>query len=132
MTSDVDSHPSLHNNAVEDLDAFHDTSVADVYHDNPFNQYGEYHFLTAATYSTIHEEGFFDAVMYIDFSDIVDDVIDTLHPEVVTNVYNLNLTDVAKVKLDFALLCPLFGWAPADTIKMPFDVATNVVECQIH
>jgi hypothetical protein len=48
-----------------------------------------------------------------------------LHLAVVSNVYDLNLTDVAKVKPDFALLRPLFGWAPADTIKKTFDVTTQ-------
>jgi hypothetical protein len=68
---------------------------------------------------------FFDAAMYTDFSDIVDNVIDNVHLVVVSNVYDLNLTDVTKVKPDFALLRPLFGWAPADTIKKTFDVTTQ-------
>jgi hypothetical protein len=63
--------------------------------------------------------------MYTDFSDIVDDVIDNVHLAVVCNVCDLNLTDVAKVKPDFALLRPLFGWAPEDTIKKTFDVTTQ-------
>jgi hypothetical protein len=53
---------------------------------------------------------------------MVEDVIDNLHLTVVSNVYDLILADVAKVKPDFALLRPLFGWAPADTIKKTFDV----------
>jgi hypothetical protein len=115
----------LYDNVVEDLQAFYDTSVDFIDHDNPFDQYGEYRFRTVATHSTILEEAFFDAVMYTDFSDIVDNVIDNVHPVVVSNVYDLNLTDFAKVKPDFALLRPLFGWAPADTIKKTFDVTTQ-------
>jgi hypothetical protein len=81
--------------------------------------------LYRCTHSTIPAEAFFDAVMYTAFSDIVDDVTDNVHLAVVSNVYDLNLIDVAKVKPDFALLRPLFGWAPADTIKKTFDVATQ-------
>jgi hypothetical protein len=94
-------------------------------HDNPFDQYGEYRFCTVATHSTIHDEDFFDAVMYTDFSDIIDDVIDNVHLAVVSNVYDLYLNDVSKVRPYFALLRPLFGWAPADTIKKTFDVTTQ-------
>jgi hypothetical protein len=125
MTSDIEWDPSLHDNVVEDLKEFHDALVDFIDHDNPFDQYGEYCFHTVATHSTIPEEEFFDDVMYTDFSDIVDDVIDNVHPGVVSNVYDVNLTDIAKVKPDFALLCTLFGWAPADTIKKTFDVTTN-------
>jgi hypothetical protein len=45
--------------------------------------------------------------MYTDFSDIVDDVIDNVHLAAVSNVYDLNLTDVAKAKSDFPSLRPL-------------------------
>jgi hypothetical protein len=52
------------------------------------------------------EEAFFDAVMYTDFSDVVDNVIDNLHLAVVSNVYDLNLTNDAQVsKPDFAFIC---------------------------
>jgi hypothetical protein len=127
MTSDIEWDPNLYDNSVEDLQEFHDTSVDFIDHDNPLDQYGEFRFRTVATHSTIPEEEFFDAVMYTDFSDIVDDVIDNVHPGVVSNVYDLNLTDVAKVKPDFALLRPLFGWAPPYTIKKTFDVTTQYV-----
>jgi hypothetical protein len=115
----------LYDNVVEDLQEFHDTSVDFIDHDNPFDQYEEYRFRTVATHSTIPEEAFVDAVMYTDFSDIVDDVIENVHLAVVNSVYDLNLTDDAKVKPDFALLRSLFGWASADTMKKTFDVTTQ-------
>jgi hypothetical protein len=96
MTSDVDWDPNLYDNIVEDLQAFHDTSVDDVDHDNPCHQYGEYCFRTVTTHNTIHEEAFFDAVINTDFNDMVDDVIDILNPEGASNVYDLNLIDVAN------------------------------------
>jgi hypothetical protein len=73
-------------NLVEDLQEFHDTSVDFIDDDNPFDKYEEYRFRTVATHSIIPEEEFFDAVMYTDFSDIVDDVIDNVHPGVVSNI----------------------------------------------
>jgi hypothetical protein len=85
----------------------------------------EYRYRTVATHSTIPEEAFFDAVMYTKFSDTVDYGIDSVQLEVVSNVYDFNLTDVSKVKPDFAFLRPLFGWAPTDTIKKTFDVTTQ-------
>jgi hypothetical protein len=134
MTSDIEWDPSLYDNVVEDLQEFHDTSLDFIDHDNPFDQYGEYRFRTIATHSTIPEEAFFDAVMYTAFSDIVNNVIDKAHPAVVSNVYDLNLTNFAKVRPDFALLCPLFGRAPADTVKKTFDVTTQYARgrVQIH
>jgi hypothetical protein len=48
-----------------------------------------------------------------------------LHPESVCVVYNVKLTDVAKVEPIFELLHPLFCWAPVDTIQCTFDVTTQ-------
>ena len=52
-------------------------------------------------------------------------MIDAVHPESVSDVYDINLTDVSQVKANFELLRPLFGWAPADTIKKTFAVTTQ-------
>ena len=52
-------------------------------------------------------------------------MIDVVHPESVSDVYDIHLTDVKQVKADFELLRPLFGWAPADTIKKTFAVTTQ-------
>jgi hypothetical protein len=68
-------------------------------HDNPFDQYGEYRFSTVATHSTIPEEEYFYTVMYTDFSDMVDDVIDNLHLAVVSNytIFGLKRNDLLKL-----------------------------------
>jgi Reverse transcriptase (RNA-dependent DNA polymerase) len=126
MTSDVDWDPSLYDNVVEDLQEFHDTSMDVVDHGNPFDQYGEYRYRTIANHNSKNlEEEFFDALSYVDIDEIVDDVIDLVNPEMVKNVFDINLTDINKIKPDYELLRPLFGWAPADTIKKTFDVTTQ-------
>jgi hypothetical protein len=51
--------------------------------------------------------------------------MDLLHPESVSVVYNVNLTDFVKVKHNFEFLRPLFAWAPTDTIQRTFDVTTQ-------
>ena len=47
----------------------------------PFDLYGEYRHRTVATYSTVQEEEYFDAVEYTAYDDLVDDLIDVLNPE---------------------------------------------------
>jgi hypothetical protein len=50
----------------------------------------------------------------IDFNDIVDDFMDALHPEIVSGVYNINLTHIAKVTPTFEILRPSFCWDPIE------------------
>jgi hypothetical protein len=68
------------------------------------------------TQNVIPEEEFFDANEFVDYDDLVDDLMDNLHPESISVVYDINLIDIAKVKPNFALLHPLFGWATTETI----------------
>jgi hypothetical protein len=53
---------------------------------------------------------------FLDFDDMVDDCLDTLHPAKVNKTYTISLTTVEH-KANFDLLRPLFGWAPAETLK---------------
>jgi hypothetical protein len=124
MTSDKDWDPSIYDNVIENIEEFHDTLLDTVDHDDPFDQHGEYRYRTIA-HSLIQEEEFFDAVEYSDYDVLVDDLMDTLYPEEVKDIYDVNLTDVHNVKPNFELLRPLFGWAPSDTIKRTFDVTTQ-------
>jgi hypothetical protein len=123
MTSDVDWDPSHYDKDIHDLAEFHDPSEDD--HENyHFNQYGEY-CCTVATHSTCFEEEFYDACEFLDFEDQVDDLMDAVHPELVSDIYGVHSTEVSKVPPKFELVCPLFGWAPSDTIKRTFDVTTQ-------
>ena len=125
MTSDVDWDPSLYDNVIEDMDDFHDPTLDFIDHDNPFNECGEYRHRTVATHTLIEgEEEFFDACTFLDFDDMVDDLLDTLHPDEVNNTYTVSLTTVEH-KANFELLRPLFGWAPAETLKKTFEVTTQ-------
>jgi hypothetical protein len=125
MTSDVDWDPSLYDNVIEDMDAFHDPTLDFIDHDNPFNEYGEYRNCTIAMHTLIEgEEEFFVACTFLDFHDMVDDLLDTLHPDKVNNTYTISLTTVEH-KANFNLLHPLFGWAPAETLKKTIEVTTQ-------
>jgi hypothetical protein len=57
-----------------------------------------------------------------DFNDLVEDLVDEVHPKLVCDIYGINVSDATPVKPYFKLLCPLFGWAPADIIKRTFAV----------
>jgi len=124
MTSDVDWDPSLYDNIIENIEEFHDTSIDD-HEDANFDQYGEYRHRTIATHTTIPEVEFFDAIEYIDYDEYIDDLMDVVHPDGFNEMYVVNDTDIKQVKANFELLRPLFGWAPADTIKKTFDVTTQ-------
>ena len=114
MTSDVDWDPSLYDNVVDDIEAFHDPTVDVIDHDNPFDAYGEYRHRTVATHSLVDgEEEFFDACEFVDFDDMVDDLIDSLrHPFELNNTYLASMANVDHHKPSFEFLCPLFGWEP--------------------
>jgi hypothetical protein len=125
MTSEVDRDPSLYDNVIDDMDYFHDPTLDFIDNDNPFNKYGEYRSRTVATHTLIEgEEEFFDACTFLDFDDVVDDLLDTLHPAKVNNTYTISLTTV-EYKANFDLLRLLFGWAPAETLKEIFEVTTQ-------
>ena len=64
-------------------------------HDNEhgnFNQYGKYRHRTIATHTILPEEEFFDTIEHIAFDDLVDDLMDAVHPESVSDVYDINLS----------------------------------------
>jgi hypothetical protein len=63
-----------------------------------------------------YNEEFFDASTFLDFDNMVDDLLYTLHPDKVNNTYTISLT-TAEHKANFDLPRPLFGWAPAETLK---------------
>jgi hypothetical protein len=94
-------------------------------HEYNFDQHGKYQHHTVATHTIVPEDEFLDSIECVDFDDLVDDFMDLLHPESVSVIYNVNLTDVAKVKQHFKLLRSLFGWAPIDTIQHTIDVTTQ-------
>jgi hypothetical protein len=125
MTSDVTSDPSPYDKINANIEFFYDPLEDTSEHEYHFDQHREYRHRAGATHTIVLEEEFFDAKEYVDFDDLVDDFMDLLHPEYVSVVYNVNLTDVVKVNPNFELLLPLFGWAPIETIQRTFDVTTQ-------
>jgi hypothetical protein len=125
MTLDVTWDPIIYDNNYEIIDQFYNPSEGTPVHEYHFDQHGKYWHRTVATHAIIAEEEFIVAVQDATFDDVVDDVMDLLHPESVSVVYNVNLTDVAKVKPNFELLRPLFGWSCIDIIPCTFDVSTQ-------
>jgi hypothetical protein len=124
MTSDMEWDPSKYDKNIYDIEKFHDPGEDDhkEYH---FDQHGEYCHLTVANHHTYWEEEFYDACEFLYFDDQVDDLLDTVHPDAVSDIYGVNSSEVSKVTPNYELLRPLFGWAPADTIKRTFSVTTQ-------
>jgi hypothetical protein len=129
MTSDVDWDPRLYDKDIENLEDFHDPSEDDHEHDH-FVQYGEYRNCTVVTHSCLEEE-FYDSCEFLSFDDQVDNLMDMVHHKLVTDVYGVHRAEVSNVTPKFELLCPLFGWAPADTIKRTFDVTTQYAQGRV-
>jgi predicted Zn-dependent protease len=72
----------------------------------------------------VNEEEYFDTIKYNAFDNIVDDLIDSVNPQPVTDTHVATLTNVYQ-EPNFDLFILLFGWALVDTIKRPFDVTTQ-------
>jgi hypothetical protein len=70
-----------------------------------------------AKHSTLSEEEFFDTVECFDFDDLVDYLLDELHPKRVCHIYGINVSDFTPVKPNFELLRPIFGWALVRIVK---------------
>jgi hypothetical protein len=124
MTSDVEWDPSQYDKDLDDLATFYDPSEED-HEERHFDQYGEYPHRTVATHHTCCEEEFYDACEFLDYDDQAEDLLDTVHPETVSDIYGVHSSEISKATPNFDLLRPLFGWAPADTIKRTFDVTTQ-------
>jgi hypothetical protein len=71
------------------------------------------------------EEEFYDAREFLDFDDQVDDLLNTVHPKAVNDIYGVHSSEVSKVTPNYELLHSLFGWAPDNTIKRIFAVTTQ-------
>jgi hypothetical protein len=61
----------------------------------------------------------------------VDDLLGTFHLEIISDIYGVHSSEISKATPNFDLLCPLFGWAPADTIKRTFGVTTQYAQGRV-
>jgi hypothetical protein len=121
MTSDMEWDPSQYDKDLDNVATFYDPSEEDLEEQN-FDQYGEYRHRTVATHHTCCEEELYDNV---NSSIMKDDLLVTVHPETVSDIYGIHSSEISKVVPNFDLLHPLFDWAPADTIKRTFGVTTQ-------
>ena len=124
MTSDIDWDPSVYDNTIDDMDVFYDANEDEV-HDSTFDDQGNYRHRTIASHSTHQELEFFDAHECQDYDDVVDDILDSLHPDVLQSVYEVHAVASAPSKRDYELLRPFFAWAPADTIRRTIEATTQ-------
>ena len=124
MTSDIDWDPTTYDNVISDLQLFYDADVDEVHHSH-FDDHGNYRHRTVATHNMHHEPEFFDVYEYPDYVDVVDDIIDAHHPEVVHNIYEIHAVEASPTLQDYELLKPFFAWAPAETIKRTLSVTTQ-------
>jgi hypothetical protein len=56
----------------------------------------------------VDEKEFFDCMEYLEFDDHVDDLLDSLYPATMKDIYVAPVTTVERSP-NFELLCPLFG-----------------------
>lgn len=124
MTSDIDWDPTTYDNVISDLQMFYD-AAADEVHRSHFDDHGNYRHRTVATHTIHGEPEFFDVYEYPDYVDVVDDLIDANHPEVVHDIYEIHAVEASPTLQDYELLKPFFAWAPADTIKRTLSVTTQ-------
>jgi hypothetical protein len=130
MTSDVKWDPSQYDKDLDDLDAFYDPSDED-HEERHFDQYGEYRHRTVATHHICCEEEFYNACEFLDYEDQVDDLLSTANLEIISDMYEVHLSEISKATPNFYLLRPVFGWVPADTIKRTFGVTTQYARGQV-
>jgi hypothetical protein len=55
----------------------------------------------------------------------IDDIVDSLNPSIVEDIYQVNNIDVRTSPQDYNLLRTFFAWAPADTIQKTLAVTTQ-------
>ena len=105
MTSDIDWDPSVYDNTIDDLDVFFDAAEDDVY-DSPSDDQGNYRHRKIASHTTYKELEFFDAHECQDYDDVIDDILDSLYPDVLQSVYEVHAVASAPSKRDYELLRP--------------------------
>jgi hypothetical protein len=116
MTTNVDRDPKLYDNEIESFEDFHNLTLNVVDQVDHFNYYGEYQSRMVATHHQVEEKEYFDTFEYNDFDNLVDELIDSVHPQPATDTYAVTPTNVDQ-KPNFDLLRPLFGGALVDTLK---------------
>ena len=124
MTSDIDWDPSIYDNTIDEMDQFYDAEVDEVHH-SPFDSQGNYRHRTVATHTILGDPEFFDANEYLDYDDVIDDILDHHQPGMLDQIYEVRTAETKPSKRDYELLRPFFAWAPAATIQRTIQVTTQ-------
>jgi hypothetical protein len=117
MASDVEWDPSVYDHHIDDMKQFYDETKDVMEYDN-VDQYGEYRHRTVAVHDTTHDEAI--SVPIATYDNVIEDLF---HPDLLT--FDVLAVQQTKVKPDFELSRPLFGWSPTDTIQRTLDVSTR-------
>jgi hypothetical protein len=99
MTADFDWDPTSYDNVISDLHKFYDQDIDKVPHGN-FDAHGNYLLRTVATHLVQSEPEFFDVHKFLAFDDIIDDILDSLNPSIVEDIYQVNNIDVRNSPQD--------------------------------
>jgi hypothetical protein len=93
MTAYVDWDPTSYDNVISDLHKFYDQDNDEVPHGN-FDSHRSYLHQTVVTHLVQPEPEFFDVHEILAFDDIIDDIVDSLNPSIVEDIYQGNNIDV--------------------------------------
>jgi hypothetical protein len=124
MTADIDWDATSYDNIILDLHKFNDQDIDEVPHGN-FDAHGNYLHSMVATHLVQAELEFLNVHEFFAFDDIMDNILDSLNPSLVEDIYQLNNLDVHNSPQDYSLLRPFFACDSADTIQKTFTVTTK-------
>jgi hypothetical protein len=97
MNADVDWYPTLYDNVILDLHTFYDQDIYDFPH-------GNYLTRAVATHLFSPEPEFFDVHEVLALDYIIDNIVDSLNPSLVEDIYQVNNLDVCNFPKDSNLL----------------------------
>jgi hypothetical protein len=80
---------------------------------------------TVATHFVQPEPEFFDVHGFLEFDNLIADILDSLDPAVVHNIYQVHQVTNQPSPQDYNLLCPFFAWGPANTVERTLAVTTQ-------
>jgi hypothetical protein len=105
MMADVDWDPTSYDNVISDLHKFFDQDIDDIPHAS-FGAHGNYLHCTATTHLVHPEPEFFNVHKFLAFDDIIDDIVDSLNPSLVEDIFlvsNLDILILPRITFFYAL-----------------------------
>jgi hypothetical protein len=121
MTADFDWDSISYDNVILDLQKFYDQDIDEVPHGN-FDAHGNYLHRMVATHLVQPEPEFFDVHEFLAFDNIIDNIVDSLHPSLVEDIYMSVICP--RITIFYALSS--LGLRPILTIK-PLPLLHNTL-----